>query len=94
MLDINLIEKENGDLDCPQCGVTCGFSWHDDYQEGDKILCSTCGEYCTVPEFKLKVNSSNKTTIKESAYDAFDRGFTAGYNAGVKMELTADKHSS
>jgi hypothetical protein len=28
--------------------------------------------------------------VKESALDAFDRGFTAGYNAGVKMGLNAD----
>lgn len=28
--------------------------------------------------------------VRESALDAFDRGFTAGYNAGVKMGLAAD----
>lgn len=28
--------------------------------------------------------------VMESALDAFDRGFTAGYNAGVKMGLAVD----
>ncbi len=28
--------------------------------------------------------------VIESASDAFDRGFTCGYNAGVKMGLAAD----
>lgn len=37
--------------------------------------------------------TDNTQHIKESASDAFDRGFTAGYNAGVKMGLASDKHS-
>jgi len=28
--------------------------------------------------------------VRESALDAFDRGFTGGYNAGVKIGLAAD----
>jgi len=37
-----------------------------------------------------QVKNCNKPVVRESALDAFDRGFTAGYNAGVKMGLAAD----
>lgn len=32
-------------------------------------------------------SNCNIPLVSESASDAFDRGFTAGYNAGVKMGL-------
>ena len=44
-----LREKENGDLDCPVCGAICGFSWHNDYEKDDKVLCTRCDEHYIVP---------------------------------------------
>ncbi|MHA2364735.1 MAG: hypothetical protein ACXAC7_12335, partial [Candidatus Hodarchaeales archaeon] len=44
-----LIEKDNGDLDCPECGTTCGFSWHADYEKDDRVLCNKCDEHYLVP---------------------------------------------